>query len=62
MIDELGYLKLMGIGIAKRLLVDKKSFTTIGIPFYMVPEVIMSFFSKLCHSGTARKTRMKYTR
>ena len=39
MIDEEGYLKLIDFGTAK--IVDGKSFTMVGTPHYMAPEVIL---------------------
>lgn len=55
MVDEFGYIKLIDFGIAKRLTGDKRTFTTIGTPFYMAPEVILgngySFYADLWSLG-----------
>eukprot|EP00403_Amphidinium_massartii_P032337 CAMPEP_0178445562 /NCGR_PEP_ID=MMETSP0689_2-20121128/40253_1 /TAXON_ID=160604 /ORGANISM="Amphidinium massartii, Strain CS-259" /LENGTH=1263 /DNA_ID=CAMNT_0020070161 /DNA_START=66 /DNA_END=3857 /DNA_ORIENTATION=+ len=40
MLDSQGYLKLIDFGIAKKLGDDNKTFTTIGTPHYMAPEVM----------------------
>eukprot|EP00358_Blepharisma_japonicum_P007286 CAMPEP_0202945040 /NCGR_PEP_ID=MMETSP1395-20130829/6001_1 /ASSEMBLY_ACC=CAM_ASM_000871 /TAXON_ID=5961 /ORGANISM="Blepharisma japonicum, Strain Stock R1072" /LENGTH=49 /DNA_ID=CAMNT_0049644619 /DNA_START=1725 /DNA_END=1874 /DNA_ORIENTATION=+ len=39
MIDEEGYPKLIDFGIAK--IVNGRTYTTVGTPHYMAPEVIM---------------------
>jgi len=42
MLDSQGYLKLIDFGIAKKLEEGKKTFTMVGTPHYMAPEVMRS--------------------
>ena len=41
MVDQFGYLKLIDFGTAKTLGGDKRTFTELGTPPYMAPEVIL---------------------
>lgn len=40
MVDELGYIKLIDLGSCKQLGKEKRTFTLVGTPTYMAPEVI----------------------
>merc|ERR1719469_1394612 len=41
MLDHQGYLKIIDFGIAKKLVGEKaRTFTTVGTPHYMAPEVM----------------------
>ncbi|KAJ1616674.1 kinase-like domain-containing protein, partial [Pavlovales sp. CCMP2436] len=40
LVDGLGYIKVVDLGLAKRLMVGTKTFTQCGTPCYFSPEII----------------------
>lgn len=42
MIDTSGYLHMIDLGTAKKLKDDKRTFTVLGTPHYMAPEIIQN--------------------